>query len=87
VSLKDFYAPRITQPPATDDVKMLIPWIIQQLVPAVNALPNFSTFSWPTPNSNVTALAGTVGINYASGVSVHWVKTSGSGNTGWVATA
>lgn len=87
MSFSSLYQPRLTQPPATDDVKVLIPWIIQQLVPAVNALPAFSAFSWATPNSNVTALPGTVGINYASGVSVHWVKVSGSGTTGWVATA
>ena len=87
MSYSSLYQPRITQPPATDDVKVLIPWIIQQVVPALNGLPAFSTFSWTTPNSNVTAQPGTIGINLASGVSVHWVKQVGSGMTGWVATA
>ena len=87
MSFSSLYQPRVTQPPSTDDVKVLIPWLIQQVVPALNELPPFSTFSWSTPNSNVTAIVGTIGRNLASGVSVHWVKVIGSGNTGWVATA
>lgn len=83
MSFSSFYQPRLTQPPATDDVKVLVPWIIQQLTPSVNGIPPFSQFSWPSPNSNVSALAGTIGINYASNTSVIWVKVTGSGKTGW----
>ena len=51
----------------------------------VNKLPNFSTFSFSTPNSNVTARSPALGFNYASGASAVWVKQVGSGNTGWAA--
>lgn len=54
---------------------------------AINALPPTSTFSFTTPNSNVTGDPGTLGVNYASNVSVFWVKQVGSSNTGWVAIA
>ena len=53
----------------------------------VNELPRFSTFSFTTPESNVTAQVPTLGTNEASGVSRVWAKVSGSGNTGWVAIA
>jgi hypothetical protein len=53
----------------------------------INKLPNFSTFSFSTPNSNVTAAAPALGFNYASGASVLWAKTSGQSNIGWVAIA
>ena len=54
---------------------------------ALNAIPTFSTFSYTTPVSNVTATIGTLGINVASGVSTLWYKQEGSSNTGWVALA
>jgi hypothetical protein len=54
---------------------------------AINALPQFSTFSFTTPESSVTATIGTIGINVASGVSAMWFKQQGSSNTGWVALA
>ena len=60
---------------------------IQDINDAVNALPRFSTFSFSTPNSNVTAQVPTIGVNEASGYSRVWAKTSGSGNTGWTAIA
>lgn len=56
---------------------------LQEVADAVNALPPFSTFSYTTPESNVTASVPTVGINLASGVSRVWVKVTGDGNTGW----
>ena len=46
-----------------------------------------SIFSFSTPESNVTATPGTLGLNLAtqvgSAISALWVKTAGSGNTGW----
>jgi len=46
-----------------------------------------STFSYTTPESNVTAQSPTIGVNEASGVSGLWFKRTGSGNTGWAAVA
>lgn len=60
---------------------------LQDVADAVNAFPRFSTFSFATPESNVTAQAPTLGFNEASGVSGLWFKRTGSGNTGWVAVA
>lgn len=60
---------------------------IQDIHDKVNALPRFSTFSYSTPESNVTAQAPTLGFNEASGFSRLWVKLSGSGNTGWQSVA
>ena len=50
----------------------------------LNGLP-FSIFSTSTtgPNSRVTAPKGFIGIDTGSSVTRLWVKTSGSGNTGW----
>ena len=53
----------------------------------LNSVPFMSTFSFSTPESNVTALASCLGFNVASNVSVFWVKQTGSGNTGWTALA
>ena len=54
---------------------------------ALNALLPVSVFSFSTPESNVTATPGTLGLNLAtnvgSAVSALWVKTAGSRNTGW----
>jgi len=55
----------------------------RQVYDAVNALPAFSTFSLPNPNSALTATRGTIGVNLSSATSVLWVKQLGSGNTGW----
>lgn len=54
---------------------------------AINKLPNFSTFSFSTPESNVTAQAPTLGFNVSSTGSGLWFKRSGSGTTGWIALA
>lgn len=59
----------------------------QQLTDHINGMPQFSLFSFSTPNSNVTAVPGTLGQNLASGVSVFWSKQTGTNNTGWVAIA
>jgi len=53
----------------------------------LNQLPNFSTFSFASPNSNVTATAPALAVNQSSSGSKLWVKTIGSGNTGWQAIA
>jgi hypothetical protein len=60
---------------------------LQDVADAVNALPRFSTFSYTTPESNVSAQAPTLGFNEASGASRVWAKVTGSGATGWVAIA
>jgi len=60
---------------------------LQDFADAVNAFPRFSTFSYTTPESNVTAQSPTIGVNEASGVSGLWFKRTGSGNTGWAAVA
>ena len=86
VSFRDRFSFRITAPPAQYD-----PEYFRILGDALNALPPFSVFSAATPESTVTATAGTLGINkgtnVASGVSALWAKQLGSGNTGWVALA
>lgn len=87
MSFSSLYAPRVPPLPSTQSVHPVLHYWARQVVDAVNALPAFSTFSWPTPESNVTAMPGTIGINLApfsvTGQSI-WVKETGSGNTGWV---
>ena len=85
MSFSSLYAPRVPPLPSTQSVHPVLHYWARQMVDAMNALPPFSAFSWSSPNSNVTAMPGTIGINYASGASVHWVKQVGSGNTGWAA--
>ena len=57
---------------------------LQHLADTVNSVPPISTFSFTTPESNVTALAPTLGVNVASGHTRFWLKETGAGNTGWV---
>lgn len=57
---------------------------LQTLTDHLNTQPTFSVFSFTSPNSNVTANAGTIGQNLKSGVSGVWMKQLGSSNTGWV---
>lgn len=72
---------RIGNPPSnsTGDLRQYL----KDVGDAINAFPRFSTFSYSTPESNVTAQAPTMGMNEASGFSRLWAKISGSGNTGW----
>lgn len=56
----------------------------RQVYDTINALPPFSTFSLPNPNSALTAIRGTIGINLSSATSVLWIKQNGSGNTSWI---
>lgn len=84
-TVRSFFAPRIRQPPTLADPATAL-WL-QEVANALNEIPPLSTFSYSTPNSNVTAQLGTLGINYDSSTSVCWIKQVGSGNTGWVAIA
>ena len=86
-SLGTFLNPRVAyvQSDSTDPGFQL--WARQIVVALNTQTPPCSYFSYTTPNSNVTAPRGTIGNNLNSAVSVHWVKQTGSGNTGWAATA
>lgn len=84
-SLTTLYNPRLPQYP--DQLKAdpkFLQWT-RQVVNAVNSqTPVASFFSFTTPESNVTATRGTLGINLNSTVSAVWIKQMGNGNTGWV---
>ena len=54
-----------------------------ELSDAINSIPPLSTFSFNTPESNVTARTGTLGVNLASATTLLWYKQTGAGNTGW----
>lgn len=55
---------------------------------ALNTLPPISVFSFGNPNSNVSAIPGTLGLNLNSAnTSKVWVKAIGSGSTGWQSAA
>jgi len=73
---------RIDDPPVSGDPAL--GRFLQQVADEINGLPPTSRFSATSPNSTVTAVPGTLGVNAASSVSVAWVKQTGSGNTGWV---
>lgn len=82
-SLTTLFSPRLPLLiPDSDDPALQAH--VKGVVQAVNALPTMSIFSFSSPNSNVSALPGTYGQNFASGVSVAWIKQVGSSNTGWV---
>ena len=51
---------------------------------ALNKLPPTSTFSFTTPNSNVTAQEGTIGVNLNPNAISLWFKESGNTDIGWV---
>jgi hypothetical protein len=81
-SLSTLFTPRLpliipqTQDPALQQH-------VKGVTEAVNALPTFSVFSFSTPESNVSAIPGTLGQNLCSGVSVLWIKQSGFSSIGW----
>lgn len=57
----------------------------QAVADVLNQLPPYSVFSYGNPNSNVSAIPGTVGFNISSvNTNKLWSKQVGSGNTGWV---
>lgn len=82
---RSLYQPRIQTPPST--------WTGEdgtwgrKVYDILNGLPPISTASIGNPNSNISAIRGSVLINFSSATSVLWAKTVGSGNTGWVALA
>ena len=50
----------------------------------LNSLPPMSAFSFGNPNSNVSAIPGTMGFNLTSqATSKIWIKQVGSSDTGW----
>jgi hypothetical protein len=75
----------IRQPPSTQDPAQAT-WQ-RRVTDELNKFPQFSTFSYATPESNVTAARSTIGINFASAASVLWIKQVGDDNLGWVALA
>ena len=82
-SLLSLAAQRVPLPGAIKDREMQ-KWAFP-VSDAVNALPNFSVFSFISPESNVSAQFPTLGFNLApaSVASTIWAKTVGSSNTGW----
>ena len=80
---------RITDLPSTASVQPEVSYWARQATAALNEMPAFSRFSLTSPESQVTAQAGTVGFNYASAsvASGLWFKRLGSSTTGWVAIA
>jgi len=80
-STASFLQRRVAQPPALDDYRLRA--YLLQLADAINDLPPMSTFSHATPESKVSAIPGTIGVNVASGHTLIWYKQSGFGTTGW----
>ena len=81
---RDLINIRVPAPPANEEPR-LAQWQ-RDVGDALNKLPNFSVFSFASPESNVTAQVSTLGFNIAgSAQSVLWIKQSGSGDTGWAA--
>jgi hypothetical protein len=80
-----YFQQRIGLPPKGENPQ--VQRYLQSMADAVNRLPAQSVFSFSTPESNVSANVGQLGINIASGVSVLWVKQSGTSDIGWVAIA
>ena len=85
-SLGTFFNPRVSYMQSDSTDAALQSWA-RQIVVALNNLPPTSVFSFPNPNSHVTAIPGTWGHNVASGASAVWFKQSGTTTTGWVALA
>ncbi len=81
--LRDLVEIRVPQPPVVEDQGQA-QWQ-RNVADSLNAFPNFSVFSFVTPESNVTAAFGTVGINITESVTSArvWIKDSGLQNTGW----
>lgn len=89
MSYSSLYVPRVPALPSTESIPPELQYWAKQHTAAINALPAFSQFSWPTPESHVTAMPATLGLNLApaSAGSQLWIKRTGSGFTGWVALA
>ena len=70
---------RLRHPPTVED-PVMERWL-RELTDEVNAIPQFSTFSSSTPESTITGLQGTYGVNLSSTGSVLWGKRSKRGST------
>jgi hypothetical protein len=82
MTIRERYQQRVSGPPDIED-DILRRWL-RDVADALNTLPPFSTFSYETPESNVSAIQGTLGVNLAdSSHTKLWVKQSGDGTTGW----
>ena len=84
-SLGTLYTPRIRPIQSTVSDPALQVWM-REVTQFANAQPNLSVFSFPTPNSHVTAQAPALAFNLvpASVASTIWFKQVGSGMTGWL---
>ena len=82
-SIDSFFGPKVPPLPSTASVAQEVQYWSRPVTNFLNGLPSFSVFSWPTPESNVTAMPATLGFNLNSASSRLWIKDTGSGNTGW----
>jgi len=82
VTKTDTQRVRFPDPQIFEDSPILYQYLFE-LSDALNAIPPLSTFSFDTPESNVTARTGTLGVNLASATTFLWYKLEGSSNTGW----
>lgn len=83
MTLRDFASRRLGLVPSTVTEPALRSFL-QRIADEINTVPTISTFSFSTPESNVTASAPTIGVNLASSHTRLWLKETGAGNTGWV---
>lgn len=59
--------------------------VSQMLSSIVDGLPSIKTGTYEDPNGNVVAVPGSIYFDLTNtGSPVQWVKTTGSGNTGWI---
>lgn len=84
ITLRDYFTPRVGMPPRDGISKELHNWLVRA-ADQINIAPLVSTISYITPESNQSAIPGTLALNIASGTTVAWLKTTGFGNTGWTA--
>ena len=78
----DLQRPLIRRPPSAVTGELGL--YLHHIADALHAFGYLSVFSWGNPNSNESALIGTIGVNINSAVTAKlWVKELGSGNTGW----
>src|SRR3990167_1586739 len=81
-SLRQLQRKRLAQPPSTGSFS--VDFWFRQIADTFNKLPPMSVFSFTNPNSNLSAIPGTLGFNINSANTAKlWVKEVGSGNTGW----
>ena len=76
------FSQRVSYPAPNDDATDY-QWN-KDVADELNMLPPTSTFSFTSPNSNVTAQEGTIGVNLNAAAIGLWFKQDTNGNTGWV---